>query len=93
LTGSTKHTAVATCWKVGTSFTPLFGDFRRFHKEQFSVDFLLPLALQHIAKFWLDPVELAKNLGFANHEGNEIERLVREHREFLIGAWHEYFDA
>ncbi|OHB81075.1 MAG: hypothetical protein A2W31_02875 [Planctomycetes bacterium RBG_16_64_10] len=48
---------------------------------------------RRVAKFWLAPVELAKNLGFANHEVNEIERLVREHREFLIEAWHEYFDA
>lgn len=48
---------------------------------------------RRIAKFWLDPVDLAKNLGFANHEVNEIERLVREYRVFLIGAWHEYFDA
>jgi len=48
---------------------------------------------RRVAKFWLDPVALAKNLGFANHEVNEIQRLVREHREFLIGVWHEYFDA
>lgn len=48
---------------------------------------------RRVAKFWLDPVELAKNLGFADHEVNEIERLVREHRKFLMEAWHEYFDA
>ncbi len=48
---------------------------------------------RHVAKFWLEPVELAKNLGFAHHEVNEIERLVTKHRDFLIEAWHEYFDA
>ena len=46
-----------------------------------------------IAKFWLEPMELAKNLGFADHEVNRIERLITEHREFLIEAWHEYFGA
>jgi len=46
-----------------------------------------------IAKFWLEPIELAKNLGFADHEVNRIERLITEHREFLIEAWHEYFGA
>ncbi len=48
---------------------------------------------QLIVKFWLDPVELAKNLGFADHEVHRIERLVIEHRELLREAWHEYFDA
>ena len=48
---------------------------------------------RHVAKFWLEPVELAKNLGFPDHEVNRIERLVGEHQQFLIEAWHEYFDA
>ena len=46
-----------------------------------------------VVKFWLEPVELAKNFGFADHEVTQVERLVRQHREFLIEAWHEYFDA
>ncbi len=46
-----------------------------------------------VAKLWLEPVGLARNLGFADHEVVQIERLVREHREFLIEAWHEYFDT
>jgi hypothetical protein len=48
---------------------------------------------RYVAKFWLEPIELAKNLGFADHEVNGIERLVTEHSEFLIEAWHEYFGA
>lgn len=48
---------------------------------------------RHVAKFWLEPVELDRNLGFADHEVNRIQRLVEEHQEFLIEAWHEYFDA
>ena len=48
---------------------------------------------QLMLKFWLEPMELAKNLGFADHEVHRIERLVAEHRELLMEAWHEYFDA
>lgn len=46
-----------------------------------------------IAKFWLDPIALAKNRGFPDHELNRIERLVRQHRQALLEAWHDYFGA
>ena len=42
------------------------------------------------AKFWLHPVQLAHNFGFRARELSEIERLVREHRELLLEAWHEH---
>ena len=42
------------------------------------------------AKFWLDPVQLAANYGFNASEINEIERLVKEHRDDLLEAWHEH---
>jgi hypothetical protein len=44
------------------------------------------------AKFWLDPVQLAANYGFNSREINSIERLVQEHREDLLGAWHEHLN-
>ena len=43
------------------------------------------------AKFWLDPVHLAKDAGFARHELAEIFDLVREHQQQLLKGWHEYF--
>jgi hypothetical protein len=43
------------------------------------------------AKYWLDPVQVAANYGFNIREINEIERLVQEHREELLEAWHEHF--
>ena len=69
-----------------------------YHFVFFSSDRGEPLHIhikrdQSIIKFWLEPVELAKNLGFADHEVHRIERLVMEHRELLREAWHEYFDA
>ena len=46
-----------------------------------------------IVKYWLEPVELERNHGFRQHELNRIARLVKSHREFLIEAWHDYFNA
>jgi len=43
------------------------------------------------AKFWLEPINLASNYGFRAHELNEIERIVREHKDELLEAWHERF--
>lgn len=44
------------------------------------------------AKFWVDTVELAGARGFAMHELNQIQRLVEQHRDEFLEAWHEYFD-
>ncbi|MBC7228042.1 MAG: DUF4160 domain-containing protein [Thermoflexales bacterium] len=44
-----------------------------------------------IAKFWLNPVRLAKNRGFAAHELNQIARLVVKYESVLLEAWHEFF--
>lgn len=45
-----------------------------------------------IAKFWLDPIALAKNRGFAQHELSQIERLVHQHQHRdTLQAWHVYF--
>jgi len=43
------------------------------------------------AKFWLEPVELAHNRGFARHEVSRIEQLVAAHRDRLLEQWHDYF--
>jgi len=32
------------------------------------------------AKFWLDPVQLAKDAGFSRHELNEVHDLLTEHQ-------------
>jgi hypothetical protein len=48
---------------------------------------------RQVAKYWLEPVELERNRGFADHELNQIEKLVVEHQSTLLEAWHDYFDA
>jgi hypothetical protein len=43
------------------------------------------------AKFWVDPVQLARNLGFRAHELGEIQSIVVQHREQFLEAWNEFF--
>jgi len=44
------------------------------------------------AKFWLTPVLLSRNLGFAQPELRRLEALVVHHQALLLEAWHEFFD-
>ncbi len=43
------------------------------------------------AKFWLNPVSLARNLGFNGRELRQVERLVRENQTALLEAWNGRF--
>lgn len=43
------------------------------------------------AKFWLEPVALARNLGFSASELNRILRLVDKHQATLLEAWDGHF--
>ena len=42
-------------------------------------------------KFWLDPVNLAMNHGFAARELNEIARMVTQQQQRFLEAWYDYF--
>ena len=44
-----------------------------------------------VAKFWIDPVRLARSRGFQRAELREIARLVNEHAQELLEAWDDYF--
>lgn len=41
-------------------------------------------------KFWLDPVVLAKSVNVSPMDVRKIERLVFEHRNFLMEKYHEF---
>lgn len=43
------------------------------------------------AKFWLNPVRLARNIGFAARDLAEVEAKVREQQAEFLEAWNEYF--
>ena len=42
------------------------------------------------AKFWLDPVSLARNLGFKPKELRAISRLLVENEAGIMAAWREH---
>ena len=43
------------------------------------------------AKFWLDPVGLARNFGFTAREVNVLESSCRPIMKSLVEAWNGYF--
>jgi hypothetical protein len=43
------------------------------------------------AKFWLNPVALARNLGFSASELRKVERIVSEHQSELLERWHREY--
>lgn len=45
---------------------------------------------ERYARFWLDPVSLARSRGFRSGEISEIQRIVEEHRSLLEERWHEH---
>jgi hypothetical protein len=45
------------------------------------------------AKFWLGPVRLDFNHGFAQTELRKVETLVVKHEDQLTKAWYEHFKS
>ena len=45
------------------------------------------------AKFWLEEISLAKNLGFRQKELNKLEKLVARHQKQFLDDWYGYFHS
>lgn len=45
------------------------------------------------AKFWLEPISLANNLGFSKKELNDLHKLVIKHQKQFLDKWHGYFGS
>jgi hypothetical protein len=45
------------------------------------------------AKYWLNPVALARNIGFTARELAELQGKVAEQRDAFVKAWNEHFDG
>jgi len=43
------------------------------------------------AKFWLEPVILATNIGLSAKELRKLQVIVQENQEVLLEAWNGYF--
>ena len=46
-----------------------------------------------LAKFWLEPVALAKSKHFAAHELNAIRQHVEDNVQELLEAWNEHLNG
>ena len=46
----------------------------------------------NVAKFWPDPVRLAKSGGFRRGEPERVRRLIEEHQTELLRGWDEFFN-
>ncbi|HEX3731222.1 MAG TPA: DUF4160 domain-containing protein [Opitutaceae bacterium] len=46
-----------------------------------------------VCKFWLNPVLLAGNWGFAAHELFKIEKRVQANHAEIEAVWHEHFST
>jgi ABC-type uncharacterized transport system permease subunit len=43
------------------------------------------------AKFWLEPIALARNVGFRPFELTEIRNIIIENTRIIKEKWNEYF--
>lgn len=44
-----------------------------------------------VAKYWVDPVNLASSTGFRSHELTKVRAIVIEHRLTFLEKWNAYF--
>ena len=45
------------------------------------------------AKFWLEPIALARSIGYNAKELHQLRELVEEHKNLFLERWHEYFGS
>jgi hypothetical protein len=45
------------------------------------------------AKFWLDPIDLAKSVGYKVSELREIQEIIRENIQLLKEKWDAHFNS
>ena len=48
---------------------------------------------ENYAKFWLNPVALARSMGYYAKELREMRELVERNRDLFLRRWHEYFGS
>jgi Domain of unknown function (DUF4160) len=46
-----------------------------------------------VAKVWLDPVRIGRNIGFRATELRRIEEIIVDNREKLLEAWNDFFSS
>lgn len=46
---------------------------------------------ENTIKFWLEPVSIARSIGFSRSEQTLLEDKVKAEQKKFLEAWHEYF--
>jgi len=46
---------------------------------------------EEVAKFWLEPINLASVDGFRSHELSRLRSMIVEHRSKFLEAWNAHF--
>lgn len=62
----------------------------------FSLDRVEPIHIHvekgdYFAKYWLQPIVLARSKGFRNHELTQIRRIIEQYQQEFIESWYEHF--
>ncbi len=74
----------------------VFPNLRGYRFFFFSLDRGEPMHI-HVAKghgyakYWLQPLALARSRNFRSHELNEMAKLIEEHRQEIERKWNEHF--
>jgi hypothetical protein len=45
------------------------------------------------AKFWLEPLTVARNSGFTERELHRVQSIIENHKYQLLETWHGYFGS
>lgn len=43
------------------------------------------------AKYWLDPISLARSRGLKPHELTQVRKIIQKHQKLFIRRWNEFF--
>ena len=48
---------------------------------------------ERVAKFWLNPIVLARSHGFRSNELTELRKIIEAKEQVLLERWNEYFSS
>ena len=48
---------------------------------------------ERAAKFWLEPVALARASGYNQRELGQLAQIVEDNRVLFVEAWHDHFNT
>lgn len=65
--------------------------FRFYSSDRHEPPHMHVIKGEHVAKIWLQPVEIEYNRGYSKTVLTRILKITNENHDRLLEAWHEYF--